>query len=112
MFAQHTFIDEQHKLAMTSVIRQQNYVTEPFLAKLYKAALDAMKPPSKTLPVENMAVNCVKTKEATLATATDLTTGIFVQLADTGKGNMLTVGKKWAIQGTDPVSNTSVIKLL
>lgn len=114
MFAQYTFIDEQHKLAMTSVIRQQPYVTEAYLAKLYKAARMAE---NGEKPLEGIAANClrhkVKDKETWLATATDPSTGIFIQLSQaTGSGVMLTVGKKWAIQGHDPVSNTTQTKLL
>lgn len=113
MFAQYTFIEEQHKLALTSVIHQQSYVTEAYLAKLYRAALDTLRPQSKVVPPDGtIAANCIKTKEATLATATDMNSGVFIQLADTGKGNMLTVGKKWAIQGFDPISSTTQTKLL
>lgn len=111
MFAQYTYIDETHKMAMTSVIRQQTFVTEAFLAKLYKAALEAMKSPGKP-PDHHTVVSCVKSKEATVGTATDMQSGVYVQLADSGKGNMLTVGKKWAIQGHDSVSNSIAIKLL
>lgn len=115
MFGTHPYIDETHKMAMTSVIRQQTFVTEVFLAKLYKAALDALKNPSKqigTSPDHHTVVSCVKSKEVVVGTATDMQSGVYVQLANSGNGNMLTVGKKWAIQGFDQVSNTAAVKLL
>lgn len=114
MFAQYTYIDEQHKLALTSVIRQQPFVTEAYIAKLYKAARMAE---NGEKPLEGIAANCMrqktKDKETWLATATDPNTGIFIQLSQTtGTGMLLAVGKKWVIQGHDPVSNTTQTKLL
>lgn len=101
MFTQHAYIDDSHKPALESVIRQHEVVTEKLIAKLYLVALESFKSEGK-LPQPQPSVSWSYvggTDGNALSSATDEQTGIYVQLAGAkGKLLMLTVGTKWAMQ--------------
>jgi hypothetical protein len=71
---------------------------ESLLASLYKAALEAPTPGSKA-PL-GILTSVLRETSLTVCTATDLKTGVYIQLAlVTGVEHpLLTVGQKWAME--------------
>lgn len=112
MFVQHTYIDEIHKPTLETIIRQHQGVTEPFLAALYRACLDAQTNQTNPRPSAFILARFVSENNTVLASATDEKTGIYLQLAgDLKSSNQLTVGQKWAMQGKDPKMSTMATKM-
>lgn len=109
MFAQYEFIEEAHKVALESTIRNHHFLTQQLAVKLYKTALDAAK--GKVTPEAGLLVSRVDNAKLALGTCTDTRTGVFVQivrLADDGQV-LLTVGQRWVVESTDAATGTSNI---
>jgi hypothetical protein len=115
MFAQHTFIEETHKPVMESVIRQNNFVTEKLLAKLYGVAHDLYRATEPIEVTNDVSTSKIVSDKAIVTSATDMQSGIYVQLAGDGKptatNRQLTVGQKWAMQGKHPTLAQVATKL-
>jgi hypothetical protein len=104
MFAQSTFIEDTHKPIMESVIRQNNYVNEKLLTRLYAAAWSVYSDRNyKPQSSEQLSISRIESKDAVVAAATDMPSGFYVQLAGDVKpqttGKQLTVGRKLLMQG-------------
>jgi hypothetical protein len=104
MFAQSTFIEDTHKPIMESVIRQNNYVNEKLMTRLYAAAWALYTDRNwKAQSSDNLSLSRIESKEAVVAAATDMLSGFYVQLAGDVKpqtvGKQLTVGRKLLMQG-------------
>jgi hypothetical protein len=113
MFVQHQFIEEQHKAALESTIRQHAGITEPFLAKLYKAALDVYTLADQAAPQPGLVFSRIANEKHVVASVTDERTGTYLQLAGEIKkpnvGKQLTMGQKWIMQGS--AASTTATKL-
>jgi hypothetical protein len=113
MFVQHQFIEEQHKAALESTIRQHAGITEPFLAKLYKAAFDVYTQAELAPPTPGLVFSRFVNEKHVVASVTDERTGLYLQLAGEIKkphmGKQLTFGQKWIMQGS--AASTTATKL-
>lgn len=109
MFLKHTYIPEWHKSVLQQTIRQHAGVTETVLARLYRAALDMLEK-GATDQAEVMASQIVGTA-TTVGAATDERSGVYVWLAKTPHGNLLTVGQKWLMESRDNAVSTTSTKL-
>lgn len=116
MFAQHTSIEDSHKPVMESVIRQNNFITEKLMAKLYLTAWSLYQDKSyQPQSSENMSVSRVESKDVVVVAATDMASGFYIQLAGDVKpaavGKHLTVGRKLAMQGKHATLGQTATKL-
>lgn len=111
MFAKYTYIPEDHKVTLRSVIAQHNVVTEPFLAHLYLIALNLFRKTGEK-PDSTIYTQFIEGSNGIVAGATDEKTGIYVQLsgAPGASSQMLTVGQKWAAQAVLPGMSQIVTK--
>lgn len=113
MFIQHEFIEEQHKAALESTIRQHNGITEQFLAKLYKAAFDVFTQAEQAPPQPGLVFSRIANEKHAVASVTDERSGLYLQLAGEIKkphtGKQLTMGQKWIMQGS--AASTTATKL-
>ena len=113
MFARYSFIPQDHQAILTSVIRQNERVTAGALAALYEFAQKTLRgtaPESPQMFGSLMNVTGVN-GGAKIATATDVPTGVYVQLVEAKGKLLLTVGLKWAFQYEDPTSSTVAAKV-
>lgn len=113
MFIQHAYIEEPHKAALESTIRQHNGVTEQFLAKLYKSAFDVFTMAEQAPPAPGLVSSRIANEKHVIASVTDERSGIYLQLAGEIKkphmGKQLTLGQKWIMQGS--AASTTATKL-
>lgn len=113
MFVQHNYIEEQHKSALESTIRQHAGVTESYLAKLYKAALELFTTENPA-PQPGMIYSRITNDKFVVASVTDERTGNYMQLAGEVKsvqGRQITFGQKWIMEGKSDKLSTSATKL-
>ncbi len=98
MFIQHKYIAPEHHVALESIVRNHMPMTSLTIARLYRLALAALTSEPKE---DRVAVSTLKSEGVVVGTATCLTTGVYIQLAlVVGQQRpLLTVGKKWAVEG-------------
>lgn len=97
MFHHYPNISPDHHVALESAVR--SHMAEPEdLAKLYSAALGALLTPEK--PPLGILASTLRDGKMVVATATNVKTGIYVQLAQMPEQPRpwLTVGQKWAME--------------
>lgn len=116
MFVQHTFIEESHKPTLETIIRHHAGITEPYLAKFYRAALDVFANLTEAKAQPSMIFSRFQGGDCVIASVTDERTGFFMQLAGAatpGKShkNQLTVGEKWVMQGSSETLSTMATKV-
>jgi len=109
MFARHDYILDQHKVTLSQAIHGHNFITEPLLARLYRAALDMLEN-GKTGQPETMA-SLIEAKDLRIGAATDERTGTYVWLSVTPKSRYLTLGQKWIVEQFDPATSTTSSKV-
>ena len=104
MFAQYTYIAQQHHVALESCIRTHSVVSginAQLLAKMYKLALDGL---TQVVKEDGLFISRLTDGNTFLSAVTDSKTGLYIQLA-TVKGqqtNYLTLGQKWAMEQFSP----------
>jgi hypothetical protein len=114
MFVQHTYIEEPHKSALESTIRQHDGISEPYLAQLYKAALDVYMLAGEAVTKPGLIFSRIANDKHVVASVTDERNGFYMQLAGALKANQgrqLTFGQKWVMQGKADNLSTTATKL-
>ena len=114
MFVQHTYIEDSHKVTLEQVIRQHAVITESYLARFYRSALDVFINPKQTAQV-GMIFSRIANDKFVVASVTDERTGFYLQLAgeiaNPNNGKQITVGTKWAMQGRAELLSTAATKI-
>lgn len=107
MFAQYQFIEETHKVALESAVRNHTGLTIPLAAKLYRLALESAS--TKAGAEHGFAVSRIDAANYAVGTCTDTRSGIFVQLVifNADKRRLLTVGTRWVTETTDRATGTT-----
>jgi len=106
MFNQYPFISAEHQPILESCIRHHPPLMPNTMARLYKAALEAITTPSSTVEqgtsITSFAGDSTGLGKTVIGTATDVKTGVYIQLSLVGNRTspIMTLGKKWAAQGT------------
>ena len=112
MFGHYTFIQKQHHVALEAAIRNHSVVSginSNLIATLYKLALAGLDQPAKS---EGFYMSTLTTETATVSSATDAKTGLWIQLAKVKDqpSVYLTLGQKWAMEQYIPAhGNVSTI---
>lgn len=95
-------------MALQSAVRGRYVANPSMMSGLYQSALEALS--SKAVSTQHTSVNCFVTdKGISVSTATDVKTGVFIQLVKVGEKITLTTGQKWTIEsmveGTSQTNN-------
>lgn len=98
---EHPNISQPHQIVLTMALRAHTIgsgVNPLLLSKLYLAAQANLKEPANE---KGVLASVLRGEKGTLSTATDMETGIFIQLAvlPDQPSPSLTIGKKWAMEG-------------
>jgi len=110
MFVKYDFIPENHKSVLSQLIRQKDYITEKLMASLYQACLSKLADEASDTPGFNASV--IRSPDCAVATATDERSGVYLQLAATAaRGKLITVGQRWAMEGVDPSTSTTAVRI-
>jgi len=108
MFNQYRFIEETHKIALESAIRNHAVLTAALAARLYRNAYTSITE-VKAAHDAGFMISRVETPQFTMGTCTCSRTGLFIQLVqikDT-RHLMLTLGSRWAMETSDAATGTS-----
>jgi len=97
MFHHYPYINLAHHVPLENAAKA-HMTPEALLASLYKAALEVMQPHTKA-PL-GILTSVLRETSLTVGTATDLKTGVYIQLAQVAgvEHPLLTVGQKWAME--------------
>jgi len=107
----NTTIPQHHQIILDNLAKSQQVGGRKAIHDLYKACLGAFN--NETAPLVGFGLWGIDTDTVKITAVTDMTTGMYVQLAQP-KGSphvLLTVGKKIAMETNDPVTcsrNTKV----
>jgi hypothetical protein len=98
---EHSYIPQPHQIVLSTALRGHtlgNGVNPLILAKLYKASLDSFKEPVNE---RDILTSVLRGDLGNLSTATDMKTGVYVQLAQIPGQSAcsITIGRKWAMEG-------------
>jgi len=115
MFGHYPYILPNHLVALEAAIRTHNnrgtLANPPLLARLYKIAIDGINTGTGLNSAQVHASVIDTRKDIRVSTATDLATGVYLQLArlDPKAGPLLTLGQKWAMEGNNTVQGNSSV---
>lgn len=108
MFNQYRFIEETHKIALESAIRNHTVLTAPLAARLYQNAHRAATE-AKAGHDSGFLISRVENPQVVIGTCTDTRTGLFIQLVQIreSKHLMLTLGSRWIVETSDAATGTT-----
>ena len=107
----YPFIHPQHQPVLQSISRQKSVGGDTALANLYKATRELLE--SHTYAHATYMQSLLHDENLVVAVSTDPHTGVYVQLAQDGKGGqvLMTVGQKYSVERFSPVNQALETKL-